>query len=765
MEKWSRAIYQPCLPIGPNGTRVTASEEHLNVSKNAAKEGIVLLKNNNSLLPFKSGTTVAIFGKAQIDYVRGGGGSGDVVTIPSKNIYESLKEKSEVSVLDFVSEFYVKDVEEQYKNKMCKGMLTEPELPDRIVKKAASLTDTAIITINRYSGEGGDRKSEGDPYIQLSEQEEKMVEKVKKNFKHIVVLLNIGAVIETGWFSDDDRIEAAMIIWQGGSRGAEATAELLVGEDTPSGKLVDTFAKSINDYPSTKGFYESVYYVNYSEDIFVGYRYFETIPGMKEKVVYPFGYGLSYTTFDIKEKETKLEDGVIKCTVEVKNTGKYPGKQVVQLYYSAPEKKLTKAAIELAAFAKTKKLEPGKKQTLTLSFKVSDMASYDDIGAISKNAYVLEKGKYTLYIGDSVRSVKKLGYEYKVTKDIVVEQLESHCAPMDLDKRLLSDGTYVPAVNAPKYREDNPEKYDCPYNPPKTQNEYYGLIDVHKGKVTLDEFIQQLNNEQLIQLLSGQRRFGVSPTGGMGDVGRFDIPKVQTADGPQGVRVFDHCGVKTTAFPIATLLACTWNTEVVEEIGRTVALEMIENNIQIWLAPALNTHRSPLCGRNFEYYSEDPLISGKMAAAMVRGVQSRNMAATPKHFALNNKETNRTGSDSRVSERALREIYLKGFEICVKESSPKLIMTSYNLVNGIHSSENAGMIMGILRGEWGYKGAITTDWHTRCEHMWEIKAGNDIKMPYGQPEAVLKEVDYGRISRNEIAACAKRVLQLILSVD
>ena len=765
MEKWSRARYQPCLPIGPNGTKATACEEHLNVSKNAAKEGIVLLKNNNSLLPFKSGTTVAIFGKAQIDYVKGGGGSGDVITNLSKNMYESLKEKAGISVLDFVSEFYAKNVEEQYKNKVSNGFLTEPEIPEKILKKAVSLTDTAIITINRYSNEGVDRKIEGDPYIQLSEQEVSMVEKVKKNFKHIVVLLNIGAVIETGWFADDDRIEAAMIIWQGGSRGAEAAAELLVGEDTPSGKLVDTFARTINDYPSTKGFYESVYYVNYSEDIFVGYRYFETIPGMKERVVYPFGYGLSYTTFSIKEKETKLEDGIIKCTVEVRNTGNYPGKEVVQLYYSAPEKKLTKAAIELGAFAKTKKLEPGKKQTLTLSFKASDMSSYDDIGAISKYAYVLEKGTYTLYIGDSVRSVKKLSYEYKLRKDVVVEQLESHCPPMELDKRLLSDGTYVKAENAPKYREDNPEEYDCPFLPPKTPREARSLYDVYKGKISLDEFLQQLSNEQLVHLLGGHRRFGVSPTGGIGDVNDYGIPKIQTADGPQGVRVEYGTGVKTTAFPIATLLACTWNTDVIEEIGRTVALELIENNIQIWLAPALNTHRAPLCGRNFEYYSEDPLISGKMAAAMVRGVQSMNLAATPKHFALNNKETNRTGSDSRVSERALREIYLKGFEICVKESSPKLIMTSYNLVNGIHSSENAGLIMGILRGEWGYKGAITTDWHTRCEQLWEIKAGNDIKMPYGQPEALLKELDYGRITRNQIAACAKRVLNLILSVD
>ena len=766
MTKWARARYQPCLPIGPNGTKITACEDNLNVSKEAAKEGMVLLKNNNSLLPFKKGTKLAIFGKAQIDYVQGGGGSGEVVSVKPISIYEGLKQKSKkITVLDYLSDYYKQYVEQQHANGIQCGMLSEPKVPTDLLKKASLETDTAVITINRYSGEGGDRKSKGDPYIELSNEEKKMVKAVKDNFKHIVVLLNIGAPIETGWFADDDRIESAMVVWQCGSRGGLAVAELLTGEDTPSGKLVDTFAKSIDDYPSTKGFNESVYYVQYSEDIFVGYRYFETIPGMKENVVYPFGYGLSYTTFEIKEVETKLKKDKISCTVSVKNTGKYSGKQVVQLYYSAPENKLTKAAIELVAFAKTKKLAPKETETITLTFNVKDMASFDDLGVISKSAYVLEKGKYSFFIGDSVRNVVKTEYEYVLKKDVVVEQLSSHCAPMRLRERLLSNGQYVKAENVDEYHETIDDPYDCPYIPPKTPKDKKYLIDVYKGTISIDEFLSQLNNSELVELVSGHVRFGISPTGGMGDVREYGVPKVQTADGPQGVRVMEDCGVKTTAFPIATLLACTWNTDLVEKIGKTVALEMIENNVQIWLAPALNTHRSPLCGRNFEYYSEDPLISGKMAAAMVRGVQSRGVAATPKHFALNNKEGNRRGSDSIVSERALREIYLKGFEICVKESSPLIMMTSYNLVNGWHTSENAGLIKGILRGEWGYKGALTTDWTTKCTHYREIIAGNDIKMPCGEQASVLMLLDYCNINRNQIASCAKRVLELILALD
>ncbi|MBR6743623.1 MAG: glycoside hydrolase family 3 protein, partial [Clostridia bacterium] len=266
--------------------------------------------------------------------------------------------------------------------------------------------------------------------------------------------------------------------------------------------------------------------------------------------------------------------------------------------------------------------------------------------------------------------------------------------------------------------------------------------------------------------LVGHPDTGVCNTGTMGGYrNKYGIPPIATADGPAGLRLHHRRGIRTTAFPVATALACTWNTELVEEVGKAGALECKENNIQIWLTPALNIHRSPLCGRNFEYYSEDPLIAGKMAAAMVRGIQSEGVAATPKHFAANNKETNRSESDSIVSERALREIYLKGFEICVRESAPKIIMTSYNLINGVHTSESAELLQGILREEWGYRGMLTTDWSNTAEHYKEVKAGNDVRMPARQRGQLKEPFEKGLVTRDEMALCAKRILEMVLWID
>ena len=281
----------------------------------------------------------------------------------------------------------------------------------------------------------------------------------------------------------------------------------------------------------------------------------------------------------------------------------------------------------------------------------------------------------------------------------------------------------------------------------------------------MDTFMAQLTDEELCSLAGGQPNHGVANTCGMGNVSRLGIPSVMTVDGPAGVRIHKDCEVNTTAFPVATALAASWNPEMVEAIGRAGALEVKENNLSIWLTPALNIHRSPLCGRNFEYYSEDPIIAGKMAAAMVRGIQSQNIVATPKHFACNNKETNRKNSDSILSERALREIYLKGFEICVKEADPKMIMTSYNIINGGRASENAELITGILRGEWSYKGMVTTDWNTLAVHEKEIKAGNDMKMPLGHPDKLLEALQSGSLKREELVVCVKRILEMILWLD
>ena len=763
MEKWARAKYTPCLPLGNNRSLITGSEEHIELSHKAATEGIVLLKNNNDLLPFTKGTKVAVFGCGQIDYIKGGGGSGDVHVAYVRNIYQGLKMKAgSVEVFDALSLYYQEYVEEQHKNGEKPGMFDEAVVPTELFERAKDFTDTAIIVIRRYSAEGSDRRNDGtDDYFNLSSAEKAMVDAVTANFKNVVVLLNVGAMIDTSWFAYNDAISSAVMLWQGGMEGGLAAADILTGDATPSGKLVDTCAKSFDDYPSSEGFHESEDYVKYTEDIFVGYRYFETVPGKKECVVYPFGYGLSYTTFELSDIASCMIAGNIIISVKVTNTGKAIGKEIVQVYYGAPAGKLDKPARELCGFAKTKELVPGESEVLTITFAVNDMASFDDEGVVAKSAYVLEKGTYNVYVGTNVRSASAIDFTYELEEDVIVEQLRSYCAPEKLEKRMKADGTYKAVECKEVERTVFPCEYQCAEKPEKM----YRLIDVAEEKIDLDTFIAQLTEEELIHLVSGHENRGVANTCGVGSLEMYGIPPIMTVDGPAGVRINRPTGVLTTAFPVATAIACTWNLDIMEEIGKAGALETKENNLQLWLTPALNIHRSPLCGRNFEYFSEDPFVSGKMAAAKVKGIQSQNIVATPKHFACNNKETNRKNSDSIVSERALREIYLKGFEICVKESKPRMIMTAYNIINGVRASENVELLQGILRNEWGFDGMVTTDWTTRAEHYKEEKAGNDLKMPRGDYNNVREALADGRITREELCICVKRILEMIFWLE
>ena len=783
MEKWSRIKYMPCLPLGDNRSRVTGCEKHIQLAREAAQEGIVLLKNNNSTLPLQKGARVAIFGTAQIDYIKGGGGSGVVYCEYTRNIYEGLKQKSQIEVYDPLSLFYEARVSDAIRNGelegrntsvarklgYLKGNITEAKIPEDLLAGAKAFTDTAIITICRYSAEYFDRYADGsDPYFELSPEEALMVETVCNNFDKVIVLLNTGAMIESAWFAQNDKVDAALMVWQGGMEGGLAVADVLVGEVTPSGKLVDTCAKSFGDYPSSAGFHESPDYVKYEEDIFVGYRYFETIPGMAERVVYPFGFGLSYTAFEISNVSATALGGEILVSADVQNVGAYAGKEVVQVYYAAPEGKLTKAARSLCAFAKTRLLSPGERQTLTMRFEIAAMASYDDLGVVQKSAYVLEAGAYRFFVGNSVRDAKEIAYRYVLEGDKVTEQLTAYCTPTSLEKRLTATGAYVDVPATSRVPESFPCTYVCAENIPAPGAQKYMLIDVAEGRVSLDDFIAQLTDDELYRLLGGKRNTGVTITDGMGGLDQYGIPTPMTADGPAGVRVKPVTGISTTAFPVETMLACTWNLELVESIGVAVALEVKENNMAMWLAPALNIHRSPLCGRNFEYFSEDPFVSGKMAAAIVRGTQSQRVVATIKHFACNNKETNRKESDSVLSERALREIYLRGFEICVKESAPLMVMTSYNLVNGVRTAEHAELIQGILRGEWGFNGVVTTDWHGHAERNRELAAGNDIHMPCASYED--RSVDYidtvpCTTPRNVMAECVKRLLEMILWLE
>ena len=446
----------------------------------------------------------------------------------------------------------------------------------------------------------------------------------------------------------------------------------------------------------------------------------------------------------------------IRVTCRVTNTGKTAGKQVVQLYCEAPQGKLGKPRRVLCAFAKTRLLAPGEHEDLALSVEPYLFASYDDEGLVARSAYVLEKGSYLFYLGDNVRDAQLVPYTMLVEEDWVVQQLKAHCVPHNLHRRLRADGTFS-EIHADCQPADNginqdamPKGHDKIHRNVPDEKPIGTLMDVYTGKITMDEMVNSLNDEQLLHLLGGQPSCGIADADGFGNLRECGIPNAMTADGPAGVRVVPDRGVTTTAFPCATLLCCTWNPDILEQIGRAGAREMRENGLAMWLAPAMNIHRTPLCGRNFEYYSEDPLLSGKMGAAMVRGIQSLGVASSVKHFCCNNKETNRRQSDSRLSERALREIYLKGFEICVKEAHPFTIMSGYNLVNGVRNSQNRELLTDILRGEWGFDGLVTTDWWTYGEQWKEIAAGNDLKMPVGVPDHTLMKLKSGELSRDDV---------------
>ncbi len=803
MEKWIRARYQPNLPL-KGDRRVTASPEHIALSRQTAREGAVLLKNNGNLLPLAPDARVALFGKGSFDYVKGGGGSGDVTVAYVKNLYDGLKEEG-VSLYEPLSDFYRDYVKKRYEAGDVPGLMAEPELPQGLVDSARGNADVAVIVLSRFSGEGWDREPvfyqepdypwpdelnmprkakdifpRGDYY--LTGEEQHVVNQVCAAFDKVAVVLNAGGVVDVSWFCEDDRISSALLAWQGGMEGGAAIAALLTGKANPCGKLPDTFARDLSDYPSTAHFHDSPHYVEYAEDIYVGYRYFETLPGAAERVCYPFGYGLSYTSFALETAGTGAENGRIRVDVQVTNTGNCPGKEVVQLYYSAPWGLLQKPKRCLAAFQKTALLEPGESETVELSFAIADMASFDDLGKIAPSTWVLEQGRYALYAGTSVRDAVELGWAWEQKETEVIRPCGDVLAPSHLAERLLADGSYEKLPAAPAV-DTNSNLFQpltaaqseavAPAVPGRgrwmlTQPFPEGvqpLSAVAEGKLTLEEFMAQLSDDDLIHLLGGQPNAGVSNTFGLGNLPEYGVPNLTTADGPAGLRIQPEVGVYTTAWPCATLLAATWDGELVCKVGAAAAAEVKENNISVWLAPAVNIHRNPLCGRNFEYYSEDPLLTGKLAGAMVRGIQSQNIAATVKHFACNNKETNRKYSDSRLSQRALREIYLKAFEIIVREEQPWAIMSSYNVVNGRRASENRELLTTILREEWGYAGLVMSDWWTRGEQYQEILAGNDLKMANGYPERVEEAVKLGAVSRSDLEICAKRVLELILRID
>ena len=743
----------------------------------SAEEGTVLLKNDNDVLPIKD-EKISVFGRCQINYFYVGYGSGGDVNQPYEvSLIDGLKNNG-VRLNEELLAIYEKWCADNPINHGFWGHwpmnYPEMEISADIVKKAGENSDKAIVVLGRAAGEDRENKLEKGSYY-LTDTEINMLNLVTANFDKVIVIMNCGNIVDMSWVKDyGDKISGIIYAWQCGMESGNAIANILTGKANPSGRLADTIAVKYEDYPSAKDF-GNLEFNNYTEDIFVGYRYFETFA--PEKALYPFGFGLSYTTFDIDPVSFEYNENV-KITVKVTNTGAVAGKEVVQIYVSAPSVKLHKAKKSLVAFKKTSELAPNESETLEFTVKPYDFASFDE----DIYSYILEEGEYVFLAGNSVKTENVAG---KVTIGYtVLEELSQICPVKNPFKLITGEMTKTGDLDLKKRILDNLPK-EIGFKGDKG----YKLEDVKAGKISLDEFISQLDNKELEALTRGQGKMD-SHYGVVGNAGAFGgiipslqekgIPPIITTDGPAGIRIRKY----TSLIPCGTALACTWNTPLIEELTSVMGAELCHHKSDVLLAPGMNIHRNVLCGRNFEYFSEDPLLSGKMAGAYTRGIQSGGGSACPKHFACNNQEVKRTTNDSRLTQRALREIYLKGFEICVKEASPLNIMTSYNKINGVWSHYNYDLVTTVLRGEWGYEGNVMTDWWMQKspspefpsikDNAYRVRSQVDVLMPggvhhvekkYKSDGTLLKGIDTpSGITRAELERTAKNVLNLALKI-
>ena len=782
-------------------------------SRKVAAQGAVLLKNEEQNLPIREGESVSIFGRTQINYYRSGTGSGGGVNVEyTTNLLEGLRNKKKIQVNEELATIYEKWLEENPFDNGGGGWAAEPwhqkEMPltEELVSKASYKSSKAIVVIGRTAGEDQDNSDAQGSY-QLTVDEKEMIKLVTKHFKQVVVVLNVSNIIDMSWINDEsylNPIKSVIYVWQGGMEGANAAADVIVGDVTPSGKLTDTIAYSINDYPSTIN-YGGELKNYYQEDIYVGYRYFETF--CPDKVQFEFGFGLSYTEFAINPGQgrivTKNSEEYFEVEVDVKNIGtKYAGKEVVQVYYEAPQGKLGKPSRILAAFSKTKLMEPGETQIISLSFPVNSMASYDD-GGVSGHAscYVLESGEYNLYVGNSVKNAVKTfangKSSYLVETLKVIQQFEQALAPTEDFTRMKpgirnKNGSYeITYVEVPKQKESLAKRIEknLPLSLLSTGDQGYKLRDVYDKKVSMETFIAQLTDDQLATIVRGEGMSSpwvttgtASAFGGVSDgLFNYGIPIACAADGPSGIRM--ESGLKATQLSIGTLLAATWDVKLVEELYVMEGQELLSNNIDTLLGPGLNIRRSPLNGRNFEYFSEDPFITGSFAVAQTQGIMKGGCNATLKHFACNNQEKARSFVDSIVSERAAREIYLKGFEMAVKQGGANSVMTSYNPINGHWAASNYDLNTTILRNEWGFKGIVMTDWWAKMNDVVEggtedrkntgsmVRAQNDLYMVvnnYGaeinsSDDNTMESLENGSLTRGELQRSAMNICGFLMN--
>lgn len=779
-------------------SRVLDFEKYTAKARQAVAEGQVLLLNQNHVLPLPKGSHVAVFGRMQLHYYKSGTGSGGMVNVNKvTGILEALEESEDVQVYEPLVGVY-REWEKDHPFDEGVGWGNEPwsqeemELNEALVEEAAEKNEYAIVILARTAGEDKDNKMLEGAYC-LTSIEEDMLQKVRKSFAKMIVLLNTGNIMDMS-FMDQYRPDAVMYVWQGGMIGGFGTVDVLTGKVCPSGRLSDTIAAQMSDYPADP-YFGGLEQNLYVEDIYVGYRYFES--AAKSKVLYPFGFGLSYTTFSMEADGFSYAENQVSFVMKVTNTGSVAGKEVVQVYAKAPLGKLGKPARVLIDFKKTKELMPGECETFTFAIPTSVFASYNEVSTAGMPVgWVLEAGEYTIYAGGNVRDAYAVG-SFTLDELQIVEECRSALAPTTAFKRMKmtaanehaeAAGVYEVAMEEVPLRVVSPEEKrnaELPESCEITGDRGIKLADVKAGKATLDEFVAQLTEEELASIVRGEGMGSPKVTAGtaaaFGGVTKSllekGIPCGCCDDGPSGMRL--DSGMKAFSLPNGTLLACTFNTQLNEELYAFTAVEMIKNRVDILLGPGMNIHRHPLNGRNFEYFSEDPLLTGKMAAAQVRGLKSAGVTGSLKHFCGNNQETRRHTSNSIISERALREIYLRGFEIAVKEAKADAVMTTYGPVNGIWTSSNYDLVTDILRKQWGFEGVAMTDWWAyvcregdkpaKTDFATMVKAQNDLYMVCPDSEKnehgdnTVESLHDGSLTLGELQRCAKNICRFMMN--
>ena len=784
------------------------------LSRRMAAEGIVLLENNG-ILPLKD-KKIALYGAGARMTVKGGSGSGDVRERYSVNIDDGLKNNGiEVVSNNWLDRFtntyernkkeFKEKIENEIKGypiwrvmdmfkKIGEYQLAYP-LGDEIRNDDLSdLSDTCIYVIARQAGEGSDRKIEKGDYL-LSDVELKNLKICRNHYKNLIVVINCGSSIDLSWLNDI-KVDALIYYGQAGQEGGNALADILIGKENPSGRLSDTWAYKYDDYIVSKYSHLEKYEEDYIEGLYVGYRYFDSA---NIKALYPFGYGLSYTSFKCEMKNIKAEKNNIFIGVEVENIGQLSGKEVIMSFIFKPNNKYKGELKSLTAFSKTHLLNRGEKEILNLNFDIRDFASYDE----ENSCFALEKGQYGIAIGKHSDDYQMIAV-IEIEEDIITERCK-RCLEKKRDfKELIFETEKINYDNLPILRVEIES----------INNDYDYKLPVVNDIV--NKYLDELNDEELAMFTMGGGYFTSQYIKVLGSCGnttslllKKGIPNIIMADGPAGINImpksaytknggiryidslpeewqwgwlkkimpklkFLYAGKNDTkvyqycsAFPNATTVAQTFNLELVEKMGKAVGNEMLVMGITLWLAPALNIHRDPLCGRNFEYYSEDPLVSGLMAAAITRGVQSNDgVGVTIKHFACNNREDERMKVSSNLSERVIREIYLKGFKIACREK-PMALMSSYNKINGIYAANNKNLLIDILRCEWGYEGLVMSDWDgvDNCSYIKAIKKGNNMIMP-GTKEIYKKicnSLKQKELSRDDVKVSALYALKMIFS--